>query len=71
VPNAHCWAFAHRVSALGQLERPDDLRVAVGELLQRKPDFSCGFARKRLFYVKDPGQLALYVEGLRKAGIPE
>jgi TolB-like protein len=71
VPNAHCWAFAHRVSALGQLERPDDLRVAVGELLQRKPDFSCGFARKRLFYVKDPGQLELYAEGLRKAGIPE
>jgi TolB-like protein/DNA-binding winged helix-turn-helix (wHTH) protein len=71
VPNAHYWAFAHRVSALGHLARPEDLRVAVGELLQRKPDFSCSFARKRLFYVKHPKQLDLYVEGLRRAGIPD
>jgi TolB-like protein/DNA-binding winged helix-turn-helix (wHTH) protein len=71
VPNAHYWAFAHRVSALGHLQRPEDLRVAVDELLQRKPDFSCSFARKRLFYVKDPDQLELYIEGLGRAGIPE
>jgi tetratricopeptide (TPR) repeat protein len=70
VPNAHYWAFAHRVSALGQLQRPDDLSIAVPELLQRKPDFSCSFARKRLFYVKNPDQLELYLDGLRKAGIP-
>jgi TolB-like protein/DNA-binding winged helix-turn-helix (wHTH) protein len=70
VPNAHYWAFAHRVSALGHLRRPEELHVAAGELLQRKPDFSCGFARKWLFYVKDPEQLELYVEGLRRAGIP-
>ncbi|MDP3675587.1 MAG: winged helix-turn-helix domain-containing tetratricopeptide repeat protein, partial [Novosphingobium sp.] len=56
VPNAHYWAFAHRVSALGHLQRPDDLRTAVPELLQRKQDFSCSFARKRLFYIKNPGQ---------------
>jgi tetratricopeptide (TPR) repeat protein len=70
VPNAHYWAFAHRVSALGHLQRPDDLRAAVSELLQLKQDFSCGFARKRLFYVKNPDQLELYLDGLRKAGIP-
>jgi TolB-like protein len=70
VPNAHYWAFAHRVSALGHLERPEELRVAAGELLERKPDFSCGFARKWLFYVKDADQLELYVEGLRRAGMP-
>jgi TolB-like protein/DNA-binding winged helix-turn-helix (wHTH) protein len=70
VPNAHYWAFAHRVSALGHLERPEELRVAAGELLERKPDFSCGFARKWLFYVKDADQLELYVEGLRRAGVP-
>jgi hypothetical protein len=44
--------------------------VATRELLQRKPDFSCSFARKRLFYVKSPEQLELYVEGLRRAGMP-
>jgi hypothetical protein len=53
------------------LEHSEDLRVAIGELLQRKPDFACSFARKRLFYVKNPEQLELYIEGLRRAGIPE
>ena len=71
VPNAHYWAFAHRVSALGHLDRPEDLHAATNELLQRKPDFSCSFALKRLFYVKNPDQLELYVAGLRRAGIPE
>jgi TolB-like protein/DNA-binding winged helix-turn-helix (wHTH) protein/tetratricopeptide (TPR) repeat protein len=74
VPNAHYWAFAHRVSALGHLghlKHAEDLRVAISELLQRKPDFACGFARKRLFYIKNPEQLELYIEGLRRAGIPE
>ena len=76
IPNAHYWAFAHRVSALGHLGHPQDLPtqdlpIAVGELLQRKPDFTCGFARKRLFYLKSSEQLELYIEGLRRAGIPE
>jgi hypothetical protein len=59
------------VSALGHLNRPDELRSALEGLLQRKPDFSCTFARKRLFYIKNPTQLGLYLDGLRKAGIPE
>jgi tetratricopeptide (TPR) repeat protein len=71
VPNAHYWAFAHRVSALGHLERPEQRAAAVNDLIQRKPDFSCSFARKRLFYLKDRDQLDLYLEGLRRAGIPE
>lgn len=70
VPNAHYWAFAHRVSALGHLDKRTDQAAAVGELLQRKPDFTCAFARGRLFYLKDETQLELYVEGLRRAGIP-
>lgn len=71
IPNAHYWAFAHRVAALGHLGKPQDVAFAVGELLQRKPDFTCSFARKRLFYIKSPEQLELYIEGLRRAGIPE
>ncbi len=70
VPNAHYWAFAHRVSALGHLERTQESTAAANDLLQRKPDFSCSFARKRLFYLKDRDQLELYLEGLRRAGIP-
>jgi tetratricopeptide (TPR) repeat protein len=71
IPNCHYWPFAHRVAALGHMQREEELRIAVAELLRRKPGFSCGFARKRLFYVKNPLQLNRYVEGLRKAGIPE
>lgn len=71
IPNCHYWPFAHRVAALGHLDRKDDLRLALGELLQRKPDFTSRFARERLFYVKNPAHLDIYVEGLRRAGLPE
>jgi len=71
VPNAHYWAFAHRVSALGQLEKPQERATAVNDLRQRKADFSCSFARRRLFYLNDPDQLELYLAGLQRAGIPE
>ncbi len=71
IPNCHYWPFAHRVAALGHLERREDLRLALAELLQRKPGFTCGFARGRLFYVKNTTHLDIYVEGLRRAGIPE
>lgn len=71
VPNAHYWAFAHRVSALGHLRNQDDLPAAKADLLQRNPDFSCSLARRRLFYVRDNAQLDLYVQGLRLAGIKD
>jgi TolB-like protein len=70
VPHCHYWGFAHRVAALGHMRRKADVRLAVEELLQVKPDFSQAMARRRLFYVKDPDQLALYLEGLRLAGVP-
>jgi TolB-like protein/DNA-binding winged helix-turn-helix (wHTH) protein len=71
LPHCHYWPFAHRVAALGHMQWEEELKIAVTDLLQRKPEFSCGFARQRLFYVKNPVQLDVYVEGLRKAGIPE
>jgi len=70
VPNCHYWGFAHRVAALGYLQRASDLEVALADLRKLKPDFTCGFARRRLFYVKDPEHVATYVEGLRRAGVP-
>jgi TolB-like protein/Flp pilus assembly protein TadD len=69
VPNCHYWPFAHRVAALGHLQWQSELPQARHELLQKKPEFSCAFARERLFYVKDPQHLARYLEGLRNAGI--
>lgn len=71
IPNSHYWPFAHRVAALGHLQRPEASQAALVELLQHKPEFSCRLARKRLFYIKDPVHLEIYVEGLRKAGVPE
>ena len=71
VPNCHYWGFSHRVAALGHLQRSDELQAALTALRQINPDFTCKFAQKRLFYVKNPDHIALYIDGLRQAGIPE
>jgi DNA-binding winged helix-turn-helix (wHTH) protein len=71
VPSAHFWPYAHRVSALGHLNSEDDMRTAILELQQLRPDFSCSFARERLFFIKNRAHLGSYLEGLRKAGVPE
>jgi TolB-like protein len=71
IPNCHFWPYAHRVAALGHLDRTDDLPGATAELLQRKPEFSCSLARERLFYLKNPEHLVRYLQGLRSAGIEE
>lgn len=70
IPNAHYWPFAHRLAALGHLQRKEELSTAIAELLQRKPDFTARFARERLFYVRNPAHLDVYIDGLRLAGIP-
>jgi TolB-like protein len=71
VPNCHYWPYAHRVSALGHLQRRTEAVAAIEELMERRPGFTCALARKRLFYVKEPNQLKLYLQGLRKAGVQE
>jgi TolB-like protein/DNA-binding winged helix-turn-helix (wHTH) protein len=71
VPNCHYWPFAHRVSALGHLQRGSEAAAAIDELMERRPDFTCALAHKQLFYVKDRSQLERYLQGLRKAGVPE
>ena len=71
IPNCHYWPFAHRVSALGHLDQTQDLQHALAELRRRKPEFTCSFARERLFYVRNPAHLDIYVEGLRRAAVPE
>jgi hypothetical protein len=71
VPNSWYWANAHLVAALGYLDRPDEMRAALKELLRRKPEFTVAFARNRLFYITDSAQIELYLDGLRKAGVTE
>jgi TolB-like protein/Tfp pilus assembly protein PilF len=71
VPNCHYWPFVHRVAALGYLRWETELAPALAELRDRKPDFSCRFARDRLFFIKNPEHLERYLTGLRKAGVAE
>lgn len=70
IPKCHYWPYAHRVAALGHLGEKEEYEPAVKALLAKRPGFNCRIARERLFYIKDPEQLALYVSGLEKAGIP-
>jgi hypothetical protein len=53
------------------LDKNAEASDAAAQLLARKTGFSCAFAEKKLFYIKRPEQLALYLDGLRKAGVPE
>ncbi len=55
-------------SALGNLGQIAEAREAVDEALRRKPDLSLAYLEKT-FPTKHPGGLALYLDGLRKAGL--
>ncbi len=59
---------AELVETLGEL---DNARRSVTQLRKERPDFTLGFAEKKLFYLKDPEQLRIYLEGLALAGVPE
>jgi hypothetical protein len=71
IPNCQYWTTAHKAVALALLDREDDARKTVERLLKEKPGFSCVFARKKLFYLKRSEQLQIYLDGLRKAGVPD
>jgi hypothetical protein len=43
----------------------------VRTLLKENPDFSIVFARRKLFYLKRPEQLKLYLDGLALAGVKQ
>jgi TolB-like protein/Tfp pilus assembly protein PilF len=70
IPNCQYWATAHAAVALAYLDRPDAARRMVERLLAEQPAFSRVFAEKKLFYLKRPEQLQLYLDGLDKAGVP-
>ena len=70
VPNAHYWARAKLVSWLSHSGDLTDARACVRPLLRARPGFSREFARSRLFFVRVPEHLELFLEGLRRAGVP-
>ena len=57
-------------AALGNLGQLDEARAAVGKALEAKPDLSLSYLAKTL-PTKKPGGLDPYLDGLRKAGLPE
>ncbi len=59
----------HRL--LGAAGRDQATRDAAKALFERRPDYSCEVARDDFFFMDDPEHLELYLDGLRKAGIPE
>jgi len=71
LPNCQYWTTAHMVVALAHLNRLDEAEKIVQQLMMEKPKFSCSFARRKLFYLKLPEQIELYIDGLRKAGVPD
>ena len=64
------WAYAVLASALGNLGHTVEAREAVDEALRRKPDLSLSYLAKTL-PTKQPGGIDPYLDGLRKAGLPE
>ncbi len=64
------WSLAVLASALGNLGQTAEAREAVDEALERKPDLSLAYLAKT-FPTKHPGGLDPWLEGLRKAGLPE
>jgi TolB-like protein/Tfp pilus assembly protein PilF len=70
IPNCQYWTTAHKAVALAHLGDREGARRAVERLLREKPGFTQEFARRKLFYLKDPAQLRLYMEGLALAGVP-
>ena len=71
VPNCQYWANAHLAAALGHLNRAAEAKAALQDLMARKPGFTVGYARDHLFYIEDARQLDRYLDGLRKAGVPD
>ncbi len=71
VPNAKFWPLAVQAAALGLLDRPAEAERAVAELLQRHPAYSVAAAHGDFFFCRDEARIERFLEGLRRAGVPE
>lgn len=69
VPNSHYWATAIKASALGHMGETDKAKLALADLKALRPGITRDFVRERLFYLRDPEQLEIYLSGLEKAGL--
>jgi len=70
-PNANHWPFLVLASLLGLMDRAEDAGRAIDALLERKPDFTMASAHSEFFFCGDTGLTERYLDGLRRAGVPE
>ncbi len=70
VPNAHYWARANLIAWLVAAGDVEAARSNVPALLRMRPGFTVDFARSRLFFLRDPAQRDILLDGLRRAGVP-
>ncbi|WP_275100269.1 winged helix-turn-helix domain-containing tetratricopeptide repeat protein [Sedimenticola hydrogenitrophicus] len=70
IPNCQYWTTAHKAVALVYLDRLGAAKRNVKSLLKNNPGFCLDFAREKLFYLKMPEQIEMYIDGLEKAGVP-
>jgi tetratricopeptide (TPR) repeat protein len=68
IPNRQWWTLAHKAVALAHLGRADEARRALEAALAEQPRLSVGFARRKLYFLRRPEQLELYLDGLKRAG---
>ena len=69
-PNAHLWAFVTLAAAFFKLDRDDEARVVVADLLQRAPHFSISHMNES-FSEEDPLNDTKLIEDFRQAGVPD
>lgn len=69
IPNYQFWTTAHKAVALAYLGETERAQKQVEKLHREQPQFSQEFAKKKLFYLRDQGQLDTYLRGLELAGV--
>ena len=69
-PNAALFANVAELAALGLLGRMEEAAVALARAQRVKPDVTTGFV-DLVLPITDPECHALFMEGLRKAGLPD
>ena len=71
IPNFQYWAHAHQAVAHTYLGHDDEARAALNRVRAEVPAFSIEFVRTKMFFLRRDDQLAVYLDGLRNAGVPE
>lgn len=68
IPNHQYWTYAHKAVAAALLGQKDMASASLEQALAKEPRLSAQFARERLYFVREQGQVDRYVEGLLAAG---